>query len=91
MSIICNVDVELHCVLKDVGYVNAERVRWNKATYEEGSNYKCVLNDLLESISVPVEALYCKNVFCKRHGNCLESFHNDISLPAYTQVSQHSY
>ena len=39
VSIICNVDVELHCVLNDVGYVNAERVRWNKATNEEGSNY----------------------------------------------------
>ena len=57
---------------------NTEQIVWDKVSAHEIHNYKCTLDTSLSNISLPLDALYCTDVFCTSHASSIETFHNDI-------------
>ena len=57
---------------------NTEQIVWDKVSAHEIHNYKCTLDTSLSNISLPLDALYCTDVFCTSRASSIETFHNDI-------------
>ena len=74
------------CVALDVApirqsleYVeNEEKLLWACATESDVAQYKRNLNNELLSCNIPVDALSCRDHFCKDHTNDLQQFHDTI-------------
>ena len=55
-----------------------ESVCWNKARYKHIENYKVTLDQRLDEIDIPWDALHCKDVFCTAHVRELNDFYDKI-------------
>ena len=57
---------------------NTAQIVWDKVSAHEIHNYTCTLDTSLSNISLPLDALYCTDVFCTYHASSIETFHNYI-------------
>ena len=51
-----------------------KRAQWSKATLQDIDRYKCMLNDQLSNIKMPLNALHCDNVLCNVHNEELNTY-----------------
>ena len=63
---------------------------WSKANDTEIANYQATLDDCLDSICVPWEAIHCNNLFCSAHVELINKFYCDITN-AYMTASEYSF
>ena len=56
--------------------VRTDSVSWYKATVNDIDKYRQVMDDIIDSITVPENALNCRDVFCKKHKREIERFHD---------------
>ena len=50
---------------------NTEQIVWDKVSAHEIHNYTCTLDTSLSNISLPLDALYCTDVFCTSHASSI--------------------
>ena len=76
--------LKLSLDVKLIGYchrVHAPRESWVKATETDCLNYRCVLSQLLNSITLPVDTLLCADLRCHdiSHFNALNTYAQHIT------------
>ena len=64
-----------HIEKSDVGI---SRPSWHLASEENIDAYKRSLSDTLNDIRVPWEAIHCSNVFCAKHSEIIQEYHDSI-------------
>ena len=52
---------------------------WEKATSIDRERYKEIVDEKLENIVIPHDAMLCNDVFCTEHLDQINAFHNDIT------------
>jgi hypothetical protein len=77
LSVSFNIDIE--SVESDDGlHVNDAKLMWSNATNFDIERYKQILDNELIKCTLPVDALYCKDTCCNRHGVMLQTFHDKL-------------
>jgi hypothetical protein len=77
LSVSFNIDIE--SVESDDGLlVNDAKLMWSNATNFDIERYKQILDNELIKCTLPVDALYCKDNCCNRHGVMLHTFHDKL-------------
>lgn len=51
---------------------------WEIAQAGDVESYSTLLDDFLSDIHIPVDAIYCRNYFCREHLGEIETFHDNI-------------
>ena len=55
-----------------------KHVHWDKATVDNSTHYKHMLDEFCAQLKLPVDALYCQDTSCKIHSNALNVYFNNI-------------
>ncbi len=51
---------------------------WYKASTDQLNKYRLQLDELLNDIHIPLDAIMCCNKKCDSHNNIIEQYHDDI-------------
>ena len=68
---------------------HVDQVCWDKAKPDDIENYRCILEELLNNISIPTEALNCRDHFCNTHRDDIVVFHDRI-IEACSDAGKHA-
>ena len=79
LAVKCVLDIQTtHIVHKPSNQVTEPTPAWHNASEVEIGQYKCVLDDLLKNICIPLDAVLCTDKMCKIHFKDICDYHNNI-------------
>ena len=98
LPVLCTMDINVDLLRKrDRNFV--KKAAWSKASLDDISQYKHKLDDILQFIHVPTEAVQCCDPKCERHSKDIDLFHKAIvdsclnaaesSIPATATKNKH--
>ena len=78
-----NVALNTHCIpiIVNCNNANVPKLKWDKLQKGDLNEYNLVSDNLLQNISIPVEAITCKYLKCndKTHVDSLNVYNDDIT------------
>ena len=54
------------------------KASWGKATSGQSLSYRHVLSNLLDGTEMPIQVMYCKNMFCQNHNSDIDTYYSSI-------------